>query len=383
MFGGKAVTPLVIRTMVGAGLRAAAQHSQMLTSLWTHIPGLKVVCPSSPYDAKGLLVQAIRDNDPVIFCEHKLLYSMQGEVPEELYSVPFGEANFLRDGDDVTLVTYGRMVHLALDAAASLARQGISCEVLDLRSTSPLDEDSILDLSHYYDLMCADIDYQAQSHCVRRLHQLFGNQGRRHLDLACGTGPHVRHFLDFGYRSAGLDINQPMLDLARQRCPEAHFSRQDMAGFQVDEPLDLITCFLYSIHYNAGLERLRACLASVHGALADGGVFCFNTVDKGQIDNRSFVRHSVEHRGSRFTFGSGWYYSGEGERQALRLGIEKTTDGTTQTWEDEHPMVALSFAELQHLLQTHFEVQVFEHDYERITPWAGSSGNALFVCVKR
>ncbi len=106
MFGGKAVTPLVIRTMVGAGLRAAAQHSQMLTSLWTHIPGLKVVCPSSPYDAKGLLVQAIRDNDPVIFCEHKLLYSMQGEVPEELYSVPFGEANFLRDGDDVTLVTY-------------------------------------------------------------------------------------------------------------------------------------------------------------------------------------------------------------------------------------------------------------------------------------
>lgn len=137
------------------------------------------------------------------------------------------------------------------------------------------------DLSHYYDLMCADIDYQAQSHCVRRLHQLFGNQGRRHLDLACGTGPHVRHFLDFGYRSAGLDINQPMLDLARQRCPEAHFSRQDMAGFQVDEPLDLITCFLYSIHYNAGLERLRACLASVHGALADGGVFCFNTVDKG------------------------------------------------------------------------------------------------------
>ncbi len=239
------------------------------------------------------------------------------------------------------------------------------------------------DLSHYYDLMCADIDYQAQSHCVRRLHQLFGNQGRRHLDLACGTGPHVRHFLDFGYRSAGLDINQPMLDLARQRCPEAHFSRQDMAGFQVDEPLDLITCFLYSIHYNAGLERLRACLASVHGALADGGVFCFNTVDKGQIDNRAFVRHSVEHRGSRFTFGSGWYYSGEGERQALRLGIEKTTDGTTQTWEDEHPMVALGFAELQHLLQTNFEVQVFEADYERITASAGSSGDALFVCVKR
>lgn len=145
MFGGKARTPFVMRTMVGAGLRAAAQHSQMLTSLWTHIPGLKVVCPSSPYEAKGLLIQAIRDDDPVIFCEHKLLYSLQGEVPEESYTIPFGEANFLRDGDDVTLVTYGRMVHLAMDAAANLARQGISCEVLDLRTTSPLDEDSILE----------------------------------------------------------------------------------------------------------------------------------------------------------------------------------------------------------------------------------------------
>ena len=145
MFGGKAATPLVIRTMVGAGLRAAAQHSQMLTSLWTHIPGLKVVCPSSPYDAKGLLIQAIRDNDPVIFCEHKLLYSMQGEVPEELYTIPFGEANFLRDGKDVTLVSYGRMVNTAMDAARSLAGRGIDCEVIDLRTTSPMDEDSILE----------------------------------------------------------------------------------------------------------------------------------------------------------------------------------------------------------------------------------------------
>ncbi|MBC3383191.1 alpha-ketoacid dehydrogenase subunit beta [Pseudomonas sp. SWRI12] len=145
MFGGKASTPLVIRTMVGAGLRAAAQHSQMLTSLWTHIPGLKVVCPSSPYDAKGLLIQAIRDNDPVIFCEHKLLYSMQGEVPEELYTVPFGEANFLRDGKDITLVSYGRLVNTAMDAARNLAGRGIDCEVIDLRTTSPLDEDSILE----------------------------------------------------------------------------------------------------------------------------------------------------------------------------------------------------------------------------------------------
>jgi len=145
MFGGKAVTPVVIRTMCGAGLRAAAQHSQMLTSLFTHIPGLKVVCPATPYDAKGLMIEAIRDNDPVIFCEHKLLYTMEGDVPEESYSIPFGEANIVRDGEDVTLVTYGRMVHYALDAAQKLAKDGIEADVIDLRTTSPLDEDTILE----------------------------------------------------------------------------------------------------------------------------------------------------------------------------------------------------------------------------------------------
>jgi acetoin:2,6-dichlorophenolindophenol oxidoreductase subunit beta len=145
MFGGKAVTPVVIRTMQGAGLRAAAQHSQMLTSLFTHIPGLKVVCPSTPYDAKGLLIQAIRDNDPVIFCEHKLLYGREGDVPEESYAIPFGEANVLRDGDDATIVTYGRMVHYAMDAAEKLAKEGIQTEVIDLRTTSPLDEETILE----------------------------------------------------------------------------------------------------------------------------------------------------------------------------------------------------------------------------------------------
>jgi len=145
MFGGKAVTPVVIRTMQGAGLRAAAQHSQMLTSLFTHVPGLKVVCPSTPYDAKGLMIQAIRDNDPVIFCEHKLLYGREGEVPEESYAIPFGEASVVREGDDVTIVTYGRMVHFATDAADKLAKNGVHVEIIDLRTTSPLDEDTILE----------------------------------------------------------------------------------------------------------------------------------------------------------------------------------------------------------------------------------------------
>src|ERR1700746_3860025 len=139
MFGGKAVTPVVIRTMYGAGLRAAAQHSQCLYPLFTHIPGLKVVMPSTPYDAKGMLIQAIRDDDPVMFFEHKALYDMSGPLPEERYTLPFGEANVVREGGDVTIVTLGRMVHTSLDAAGQLAADGVQCDVIDLRTTSPLD----------------------------------------------------------------------------------------------------------------------------------------------------------------------------------------------------------------------------------------------------
>src|SRR4029079_14750283 len=117
MFGGKAETPVVIRCMVGAGFRDAAQHSQMLTPLFTHIPGLKVVCPSNAYDAKGLLIQSIRDNDPVIFCEHKNLYAHETDVPQESYTIPFAEANVVRDGKDLTIVTYRTTLHTATQDA--------------------------------------------------------------------------------------------------------------------------------------------------------------------------------------------------------------------------------------------------------------------------
>jgi pyruvate/2-oxoglutarate/acetoin dehydrogenase E1 component len=145
MFGGKAVTPVVIRTMYGAGLRAAAQHSQGLYPVFTHLPGLKVALPSSPYEAKGLLIQSIRDDDPVIFCEHKAIYDMTGDVPEESYTIPFGEANVVREGDDVTIVAMGRMVSLAEQAAAELESSGVSAEVIDPRTASPLDLDTILE----------------------------------------------------------------------------------------------------------------------------------------------------------------------------------------------------------------------------------------------
>ena len=145
MFGGKAVTPVVVRTMYGAGLRAAAQHSQALYPIFTHIPGLKVVVPSSPYEAKGLLIQSIRDDDPVIFCEHKAMYDTTGEVPEESYTIPFGEANLAREGGDVTIVAIGRMVSVAMEAAGELASSGVEAEVIDPRTTSPLDTDTILE----------------------------------------------------------------------------------------------------------------------------------------------------------------------------------------------------------------------------------------------
>ena len=126
MFGGKATTPLVIRTMIGAGRSAAAQHSQSPYHIFTSVPGLKVVVPSNAYDAKGLLIQAIRDDDPVMFCEHKLMYDLRAEVPDEAYTIPFGEANVVRDGDDVTVVALARMVHYATRRPKRSRRRGSS-----------------------------------------------------------------------------------------------------------------------------------------------------------------------------------------------------------------------------------------------------------------
>ena len=157
MFGGKAETPVVIRAMCGAGFRAAAQHSQMLTPIVTHIPGLKVVCPSNAYDTKGLMIQAIRDNDPVIFLEHKNLYASECDVPEEPYAIPFGEANIAREGKDVTIVTYGLMVQKSLEAADILKKDGIDVEVIDLRTLSPIDMDTVIEsVEETGRLVCVD-----------------------------------------------------------------------------------------------------------------------------------------------------------------------------------------------------------------------------------
>jgi pyruvate/2-oxoglutarate/acetoin dehydrogenase E1 component len=144
MFGGQATCPLVIRTPFGAGVNIASHHSQSLEAWFMHVPGLYVAVPSTPYDAKGLLKAAIRGNNPILFCEHKLLYPMEGEVPEEEYTVPFGTADIKKEGSDVTIVATLYMVHLALRAAEVLEKQGVNVEVVDPRTLTPLDKQAII-----------------------------------------------------------------------------------------------------------------------------------------------------------------------------------------------------------------------------------------------
>jgi pyruvate/2-oxoglutarate/acetoin dehydrogenase E1 component len=144
MFGGKMKVPLVIRTQGGAGRFNAAQHSQSLEAWFVHVPGLKVVMPSTPHDAKGLLKSAVRDDNPVIFIEHKLLYNTKGQIPDGEYTIPLGKAEVKRKGEDVTIVSYSRMALLALEAADELSSCGINPEVIDLGTLSPMDIETIV-----------------------------------------------------------------------------------------------------------------------------------------------------------------------------------------------------------------------------------------------
>jgi pyruvate dehydrogenase E1 component beta subunit len=145
LFAGKIDIPLVVRTLGGAGLQAAAQHSQSLEALFTHIPGLKVVAPATPSDAKGLFLTSVDDQNPVVFLEHKLLYDIKGECQEGEYGIPLGKADIARAGDDVSILCWSFMRHVALEAAERLAEQRISAEVVDLRTLKPLDLDTIVE----------------------------------------------------------------------------------------------------------------------------------------------------------------------------------------------------------------------------------------------
>lgn len=144
MFGGKVSVPMVLRTASGGGTGAAAQHSQSLEAMLCHVPGLKVIVPSTPRDAKGLLKSAIRDDNPVVFLEQKLLYRTKGMIEEEEFTIPIGKADIKRQGKDCTIITYGRMVQMCLAAAEELSKAGIDVEVIDLRTLLPMDTEAII-----------------------------------------------------------------------------------------------------------------------------------------------------------------------------------------------------------------------------------------------
>jgi pyruvate dehydrogenase E1 component beta subunit len=144
MFGGKANVPLVMRLAGGSGTGAAAQHSESLENWFVHVPGLKVVMPSSPYDAKGLLLAALEDNNPVMFFEHKLLYKTKGDVPEEMYTIPLGQSHVVREGAHLTVIATSVMVMRAMEAASTLSKEGIELEIIDPRTLNPLDMEPIV-----------------------------------------------------------------------------------------------------------------------------------------------------------------------------------------------------------------------------------------------
>lgn len=226
------------------------------------------------------------------------------------------------------------------------------------------------DLSAYYDLMCSDINYIEQCDTAHRLHRIFGNKGLQYLDLACGTGPHVERFIELGYNCTGLDINEPMLQRAAERCEQATFSLQDMSSFQFQQPFDLITCFLYSIHYCYPQNKFNAVLSNVFNALNPGGVFCFDSVDKHTISNDEGVKHRVQNGEEYCSFQSRWYYSGAGDILDLHLSICRYMNKRQQVWHDHHTMLALDIHTLQALLtDIGFIVTIFERDFLKLVPW--------------
>jgi len=240
------------------------------------------------------------------------------------------------------------------------------------------------DLAHYYDHFCADIDYAAQSACARRAYALFcAAPTRDYLDLACGSGQHLRHMLDHGFTGTGLDNSAAMLTLAQERCPQARFDLNDMATLEYDTEFDLVTCFLYSLHYSHPTASLRQTLQSVWRALRPGGLFVFNAVDAGGIRNAGGVVTEAEDGAARLRFRSAWHYEGEGEVLNLHLRISRESAMGTERWQDQHRMTALSIPALRNWLhECGFIVELLEHDYDILQPWNGQSHNVLVAAVK-
>ncbi|MDG2336288.1 MAG: alpha-ketoacid dehydrogenase subunit beta [Myxococcota bacterium] len=214
MFGGKVKVPLTVRTVCGAGMQAAAQHSQSLYWMTTGIPGLKTVIPSSPAEAKGLLLASIRDDDPVIFCEAKGILNMVEEVPEGDYEIPLGQARVVRDGSDISLVAFGSTLKIALAAAEALENAGTSAEVVDLRTLSPLDEGAILSSLEKTGRMVIIDESTPRCSVARDVAALCVDRGFDSLQapVKCVTAPHTPVPFSRVLEQAFLPSAQDVLD---------------------------------------------------------------------------------------------------------------------------------------------------------------------------
>jgi len=256
------------------------------------------------------------------------------------------------------------------------------------------------DLSHYYDILCANIDYLEHSQFLMRASKARGNAGMRYLDLGCGSGVLLNYFYDAGYSCHGLDISEQMLKLAAQRCPNAQLIRASMCDLSLDSPQDLISCFLYSIHYCQSIAEIQQTFSRVFDALSPEGLFCFDAVDKNCIANDNGQIHTVKNAVSELRFQSRWCYHGDSDpgdsslelnrrtdedsdQMVLHLDIRETRDEQEFHYQERHRMTAVTVATLRDLLcATGFEVMIFEHDFSRMSLWSGDTGNTIFCATK-
>lgn len=239
------------------------------------------------------------------------------------------------------------------------------------------------DFSEYYDALCAEIDYTEQCAYTLRCHQLFGVHGQNYLDLGCGTGLHLRFFAEQGYTVAGLDLNQAMLDLTQQRCPEAQLLLQPMSSLSVECQFDLITCFLYSIHYSYPLDDFQQTLARVYAALRPGGLFVFDAVDKHHIQNDQGCYSRNTSGAESAEFASRWLHRAGNDFMDLQLQFKIATGSGQRIHQETHKMSAVGLPAVQQmLLDLGFEVMFFERDYSSIRVGGDNTTNALFCCIK-
>lgn len=252
-------------------------------------------------------------------------------------------------------------------------------------SEAPVAENCLYsDLSAFYDDFCAGVDYREQCAFTQRVLRAFGSpDGAVVLDLACGTGAHLEHMQAYGYELYGLDLNPAMLQQAKVKVPQARFIESDMAALDEHEVYDLVSCFLYSIHYSHPVSALRQTLMRVLQALKPGGVFVFNAVNaQGALTERPVVTQ-IKRGGQQLTFRSAWHYQGQGETLDLHLTITRHDSTGSQHWHDQHRMTAITVGELQSMLiETGFEITVLEHDYSAFIPWTGQSDNVIFIACK-